>query len=82
MNSKATQASATVRLRPPAFQITSDFLPLDDAIQEFEQQYILRLLTLNRGHRGKTSETLGINRKTLYLKLKKYGLREYSRAIL
>ena len=69
---KERQGEATGRHRPPAFHITSDFLSLDEAIQEFEQQYILRLLTLNRGHRGKTSKILGINRKTLYLKLKKY----------
>ena len=73
MNSKETQASTASRHRPPAFQSISDFLSLDDATQEFEQYYILRLLALNHGHRGKTAKALGINRKTLYLKLKKYA---------
>ena len=73
VNSKNTQASAASRHRSPAFRISSDVLSLDDALQEFERRYILRLLTLNRGHRGKTAEALGINRKTLYLKLKKYA---------
>ncbi len=55
MNNQNTQTTATGRHRPSAFRSASDFLSLDDAIQEFEQYYILRLLSLNHGHRRRTS---------------------------
>jgi DNA-binding NtrC family response regulator len=43
-------------------------------LEEFEQQIILETLNQNKGHRGKTAAMLGIDRKTLYMKLKKYGV--------
>jgi DNA-binding NtrC family response regulator len=51
-------------------------LPLADAVQEFEKQYITRLIVRNHGHKGKTAAMLEIDRKTLYRKLKKYGILE------
>jgi DNA-binding NtrC family response regulator len=44
------------------------------ALEEFEKQLIIDALEQNQGHRGKTAEILGIDRKTLYTKLKKYGV--------
>lgn len=44
------------------------------AMEEFEKQFILDVLKQNLGHRGKTAAALGIDRKTLYTKLKKYGV--------
>ena len=44
------------------------------AVEEFEKQFITETLEQNRGHRGKTAAMLGIDRKTLYTKLKKYGV--------
>ncbi|MCP4150051.1 MAG: sigma-54-dependent Fis family transcriptional regulator, partial [bacterium] len=54
--------------------IMEDNLPLDKAIDRFERYYIPRSLKLHGGHKGKTAETLKIDRKTLYRKLKKSGL--------
>jgi DNA-binding NtrC family response regulator len=41
------------------------------ALEEFEKQLIIKALKENLGHRGKTATILGIDRKTLYTKLKK-----------
>ena len=42
------------------------------AVEAFEKQFILDALKQNQGHRAKTAAMLGIDRKTLYTKLKKY----------
>lgn len=47
---------------------------LRTALEEFEKQLIIDALEQNQGHRAKTAEMLGIDRKTLYTKLKKYGV--------
>jgi two-component system response regulator AtoC len=47
---------------------------LQEALKEFEKQLILDALKQNLGHRGNTAAALGIDRKTLYTKLKKYGV--------
>ena len=49
-------------------------LPLADAVEEFEKQVILRMLAQHRWHKGQTASALGIERKTLYHKMKKLGL--------
>ncbi len=41
---------------------------------DVEKEHIARTLKMLKGHRGKTAERLGIDRKTLRLKLKKYGI--------
>ena len=43
-------------------------------LEEFEKQFLIDALKQNQGHRGKTAAILGIDRKTLYTKLKKYGV--------
>jgi DNA-binding NtrC family response regulator len=47
---------------------------LQMAVEEFEKQFILDALRQNQGHKAKTAAMLGIDRKTLYTKLKKYGV--------
>ena len=47
-------------------------MPLSAALETFERRYILRVLRRCRGHKADTARALGINRKTLYKKLKKY----------
>ncbi len=47
---------------------------LQKAIQAFEKQFILKTLNECRWHRGKVAARLGINPKTLYIKMKKTGL--------
>ena len=43
------------------------------SLDEIEKDYILRVLGASGGNQSKTSQILGIDRKTLYLKLRKYG---------
>ncbi len=43
-------------------------------LKDVEQQMILRTLSETGGNRTKTAEILGISRRTLQLKLKKYGI--------
>ncbi|PIE32735.1 hypothetical protein CSA56_14190 [candidate division KSB3 bacterium] len=47
---------------------------LRDAVEDFEEAYIRRVLHLYRGKRGRAARALGIDRKTLYLKMRKYHL--------
>lgn len=44
------------------------------SLEEIEKDYILRVLRENGGNQSRASQILGIDRKTLYLKLKKYGI--------
>ena len=67
-------------LRPEHF--TLDFVAAassapDDALltlEELEREYIRRILWKVRGHKGRAAQILGINRKTLLEKRKRYGL--------
>ncbi|GAK55380.1 PAS modulated sigma54 specific transcriptional regulator, Fis family [Candidatus Vecturithrix granuli] len=49
-------------------------LPLELAVEQFEKQFILHTLQRYQWQKARTAEKLGINRKTLYQKMKKYGL--------
>ncbi len=48
--------------------------PLAEALAEPEKRIIMAALAANGGHRQATAHALGINRCTLYKKMKKYGL--------
>ena len=54
--------------------VVADNLPLDKAVEEFERFYLPRALKLHEGHKGNAAESLNVDRKTLYRKLKKFGL--------
>jgi len=41
-------------------------------LEQLEREYILEILDELHGHKGNTAEVLGIDRRTLYRKLKKY----------
>jgi len=43
-------------------------------LEEAERNALMQVLRMNRGHREKTAEALGISRRTLQYKLKKFGL--------
>jgi DNA-binding NtrC family response regulator len=47
---------------------------LDEALAESERALIRATLERNRGQRQSTADELGINRVTLYKKMKKHGL--------
>ena len=49
-------------------------MSVNPSLEEMEKNYILRVLKEAGGNQSKTSQLLGIDRKTLYLKLKKYGI--------
>jgi transcriptional regulator with PAS, ATPase and Fis domain len=46
------------------------------SLEELERQHIKRVLKETAGRRGQAAHLLGIDRKTLYQKIKKYGLAE------
>ena len=52
----------------------SEELPADGRLRTMEKQHIQRALERFGGHRAKTAQYLGIDRKTLRAKLGKYGL--------
>jgi DNA-binding NtrC family response regulator len=43
-------------------------------LADVEKEHIARMLKKCAGHRGKTADALGIDRKTLRFKLRQYGL--------
>jgi transcriptional regulator with PAS, ATPase and Fis domain len=49
-------------------------LPLKSAVQEFEKEYIARALKQNRQQKKQVAQILGMDRKTLFRKIKRYGL--------
>jgi DNA-binding NtrC family response regulator len=49
-------------------------LGTNPSLEEMEKNFILRVLKEANGNQSKASQLLGIDRKTLYLKLKKYGI--------
>jgi two-component system response regulator AtoC len=46
------------------------------SLEDMERDYILKVLDEAGGNQSKASQLLGIDRKTLYLKLKRYGINE------
>jgi DNA-binding NtrC family response regulator len=48
--------------------------PLQTALKEFEREYLLRAITQASGKRIRAAEMLGISRKSLWEKLRQYGL--------
>jgi transcriptional regulator of acetoin/glycerol metabolism len=51
-------------------------LPSNLTLEEVEKQYIVKTLQENNGNKSKSSRILGIDRTTLHLKLKKYGIKK------
>jgi DNA-binding protein Fis len=45
------------------------------SLEELEKQYIRFVLRRTQGKKTRAAEILGINRKTLGMKIKKYGLK-------
>ncbi|OQX01402.1 MAG: hypothetical protein BWK80_60000 [Desulfobacteraceae bacterium IS3] len=56
------------------FESAKTVQPLQVAAADFEKKYILSALEENQWHRTKVAGLLGINRKTLFKKMKYYGL--------
>lgn len=49
-------------------------LPENATIEELERDYIAKILKKTKGHKINTARILGIDRRTLYRKLKKYSM--------
>jgi transcriptional regulator with PAS, ATPase and Fis domain len=47
---------------------------LAEAVDNFEKEYITRVLKNNRWQKGKSAEALDISRKTLFRKMKRYQI--------
>jgi DNA-binding NtrC family response regulator len=62
-------ASITAPERDIVEEATLDNVPLS----EVERRYILRILDKMGGHQIKTAQVLGIDRRTLYRRLRQYG---------
>lgn len=63
-----------------ASHVVDTTLPLltmrERAVRELERDYLVRVLTEERGHLGATARRAGVNAKTLYEKMRAYGLRK------
>jgi two-component system, NtrC family, nitrogen regulation response regulator NtrX len=53
---------------------SSLILPLHDARDEFEKEYILRALAAQQGNMSRTAEVLGVERSNLYRKMRAFGI--------
>ena len=49
-------------------------MPLHDARDDFERQYILRALAAQQGNISRTADVLGVERSNLYRKMKAFGI--------
>ena len=47
--------------------------PLERVREEAERKHILFILNLTKGHRSQAARILGISRKTLWKKLRRFG---------
>jgi two-component system, NtrC family, nitrogen regulation response regulator NtrX len=60
---------------PPAADARpAAIVPLHDARDEFERQYILRALAAQQGNISRTAEVLGVERSNLYRKMRAFGI--------
>ena len=60
-----------IEIRPRA---APRVLRTDLTLAEMEKEYVQTVLDKNRGHRARTAVALGIDPKTLYNKLRAWGL--------
>ncbi len=57
-----------------AGELEEENLPLREAVNKFEKSYITRLLNKHDWNRTRVASFLGVERKTLYLKMKRLGI--------
>jgi two-component system nitrogen regulation response regulator NtrX len=63
-------------LRPAAAEAEAETksLPLHDARDAFEREYILKALARQQGNVSRTAEALGVERSNLYRKMRALGI--------
>ena len=49
-------------------------LPLAEAREQFERDYILQTLAAQQGNMSRTADVLGVERSNLYKKMKAFGI--------
>jgi two-component system nitrogen regulation response regulator NtrX len=59
---------------PPEASETFPSLPLHEAREQFERDYILRALASQQGNISRTAEALGVERSNLYRKMRAMGI--------
>lgn len=68
------------RRQAPVADLVDTGLPLlavrEKVVRQLERDYLVRVLTEERGHLGATARRAGVNAKTLYEKMRAYGLRK------
>ncbi len=57
-----------------AIDAAGELLPLHDARDRFERDYILRALAAQNGNISRTAELLGVERSNLYRKMRAFGI--------
>jgi DNA-binding protein Fis len=55
-------------------QMIEQGIDYEDAVQEFEKQFIRRVLDVTRGNQSRAAQTLGIHRNTLGRKIEEFDL--------
>jgi two-component system, NtrC family, nitrogen regulation response regulator NtrX len=58
----------------PAAQSPGPVVPLSEARDQFEKDYILHTLAAQQGNMSRTAEVLGVERSNLYKKLRAFGI--------
>ena len=80
VGSDPTRPRRTIRLAPgdePEIRIRMD-QPLNDAVEVIEQAMVRRALERARGNYENAARLLGISRKGLFLKRRRWGMRRAS----
>jgi DNA-binding NtrC family response regulator len=60
---------------PPAVAAT---VPTTDALSDVERAHVLEVLERERGNKARAARALGLNRRSLYRLLEKYGIADNS----
>jgi two-component system nitrogen regulation response regulator NtrX len=58
----------------PSARETRPIMPLHDARDQFERDYILRALAAQHGNISRTADVLGVERSNLYRKMRAFGI--------
>jgi two-component system, NtrC family, nitrogen regulation response regulator NtrX len=58
----------------PLYETDGQVLPLQEARERFERDYILRILATQHGNMSRTAEALGVERSNLYRKMRGFGI--------
>jgi two-component system nitrogen regulation response regulator NtrX len=59
---------------PDGYFSDGEVLPLHDARERFERDYILRALAAQQGNISRTADALGVERSNLYRKMRAFGI--------